>query len=172
MIPDTIEGWMAGGPWRYVQGSFWQHAKEGNLEPHVIYVGGYCEPDRTTHEMAHLIACKDEDAMKADYGISEFAFHDRDGVSLETANHEIMVFVIENAIRDAVIGMNPIREGEILEGFSRVITDKDKHLIAHTVGMYQHVKREMKKHKEWSNPQKCWNEVQRKYALIKSMTEG
>lgn len=106
MIPNKLEDWLLGGPWKRKEGNFFKLAYAKSLEPFTLYTDLNGE-ERNTHELAHLIQVKDLNHLhRPDFGCDEFIgeydssneTEQRGRLSFKSALIELEVGVIENTI--------------------------------------------------------------------------
>jgi hypothetical protein len=105
MIPNTIDGWLEGLPWGETKEDFFEVARryrETGIkpEPFTLHNGerNGLPSNRSAHEVAHIIVCKDEDMFDPWYGMDNFVFGNGELLSIENLRVEIEVSVVEEII--------------------------------------------------------------------------
>lgn len=177
MIPQNLAAWLEGGPWLINRDHFFHHAsdvlvgKKARPEPFTIqngrqgYDGSY--EDRSVHEIAHLICCKDDQIFDPYWGFQEFNFDDgtKEGtrLSLECSKKEIEVVVIDVIIDNHIRNQTPTHR--LLPRFFAVLC-KNGNTVPEGITEDMFIIREADKALQKWNLKTIWAELQRKYALV------
>ncbi len=167
-IPKDIEAWMAGAPWVEVRGSLFSavvFAKKSGIpiSPLTIYQTNYA--DRRSHELAHLVVCKDSDVLDPYWGVNEFSTDNNPALSKEACKIETEVTVVNRIIdTNFHYGHDPLWVND-KRAVAITISDSIFPIVGEDVSFEEVVSWASESINKW-DLEKIWAELQRKYALI------
>lgn len=183
MVPNKIEDWMDGIPWGFTNENFFRVAERYRdtgvkPEPFTLHNG---RENRATHEIAHVIACRDEDLFDPWFGIDNFVFESGELLSTENFRKECEVTVIQE-----MIDVELLKDEKVREYRRKCITVYGMSFLCTDIGVIPYpatmTKKEDKKRFElqfiaqvldkalskWTL-KKAWNELNRKRAIVASI---
>ncbi len=175
MIPNQIEDWLAGGPWQTKEENFWKHVLNQTLEPFTLYTIGYGD-GRASHEIAHLVELKDlQHLYSPNWGCNEFTAKgvDPEGFMIHGK------LSVESSLREIEVGMI---ESTINYHIGKISLFDTENGMLHTANTFysapdglsgrdaeNYFKQMFKQYPHWRSIENVWNELQRKYQIIREM---
>lgn len=153
-IPRTIEEWLEGGPWVKKGPDFWSPILKKEF-PKPFELHTY----RESHEIGHCIAATDEEVFQPSWGIEEFVpIHNK--LSLKAILKEMEVYVIQIRLSQYMGQLDHV------ERIKRAMTELTGQCKVFRSGRFWQEQHDAFI-KKWSSVEICWQELQRKYNLVR-----